>query len=189
MGMRTRRQTKHLLTDTYTSHTVTNLLGVCAAMTQPPPPCDRFHNNLLCMKDPILSAISQCKSSLISSDLVEAAFAFLTIMNHQDLLDTFIKRTHQHWELIAMSKDVTPILDSVLGGFEELGKERIAEIQRVVKDKEVNNEVQAQILILGKSLVKIAIRHLQATGSTIVNVGLMARLYDLDLTGGTAAKK
>jgi hypothetical protein len=134
------------------------------------------------MKAPILDAIQQCKKSppsLISADLVEGAFGFVGFMNHQELLDAFIARTHQHWELIAKTTDVAPVLESVLGGFEELGTERCGEILRVVKNDEVDKEVQKKLLDLGRSLVKIGIRHLQAVGSKEVDVKRMAQLYQL----------
>lgn len=153
-------------------------------MAAVPPPCDRFFNNLLCMKQPLLRALSHCKASsaIIDADLLEGAFAFLTFMNHQDLLDQFIARTHQHWELIAVSKDVAPILEATLGGFQELGKDRIDEILRIVKGEHVDLAIQNKLHELGKSLVKIAIRHLHATGNSPVVVSKMAALYNLDLT-------
>lgn len=152
-----------------------------------PPPSDRFHNNVLCMKEPILKAISQCKGaspSLISAELVEGAFGLLVFMDHQELLNSFIERTHQHWEIIAKSKDVAPIIDSVLGGFQELGAERIAEVKRVVKDRQVDIAIQQQLLDLGRSLVKIAIKYLhgvQHPGGHTIDVEAMAKLYALKL--------
>ncbi len=144
-----------------------------------PPPRDRFFHNLVGMKAPLLVAVSQCKSTLVTSDLLELAFSFLTFVNHQELIDTFIDRTHQHWELIATTQDVSVILDAALGGFQELGKDRIAEIQRIVKDKEVDSAIQVKLLNIGRSLVKIAIRELQAVGSAKINVPKMAKLYEL----------
>lgn len=151
--------------------------------TQVPPPCDRFYNNLVCMKSPLIQAIVSRKtpSTVISPDIIEAAFTFLAFMNHQELLDTFIERTHVHWEIIATSKEVSPILDAVLGGFDELGKDRIEEIKKIVQNKEVDVEIQAKLLNLGKSLVRIAIRHLQVTGSSIINVKKMSQVYELDV--------
>ena len=135
------------------------------------------------MKSPLLSALSQCKaSSIIDADLLEAAFAFLSFLKHQDLLDQFIARTHSHSALIASSQDVAPILEATLGGFQELGKERIDEILRVVKGKEVDVNIQAKLLELGKSLVKISIRHLHAIGNVPpppVDVAKMAELYGI----------
>ncbi len=148
-----------------------------------PPPCDRFYNNLMCIKPPILQALSQSKgtqSSLVNSEVVEAAFLLLAYAGRQELLDTFIERTHTHWELIASSKDVSPIIDTILGGFQELGSDRITEIKRIVKEKEVDPEIQFKVFNIGKSLVKIAIRHLQAVGSETIDIQKMARLYDLD---------
>lgn len=145
-----------------------------------PPPCDRFVNNLLCMKAPILTAISQshCKSTLISPDLVTGAFTIISFMDKQDLLNKFIERTQCNWELIATcGDDVAPVVENVLKGFQELGTELIDEILRVVKAKEVDIAVQKQILDLGRSLVRIAIRYLQQEGKE--DVTEMAKLYKI----------
>lgn len=151
--------------------------------------CDRFFTNLTCLKKPILDAISQCKKSpptLISPQLLEGAFAIISLMPHKDLFDEFIQRTHSHWTVIGVSKEVGPILNVVLGGFQELGSDRIAEILRVVNEKEVDVEVQQKLLVLGKSLVKIALRHLndnpRIATSLSIDVAKMAKLYNLDLT-------
>lgn len=156
-----------------------------------PPPCDRFYNNLLCMKQPIVDAIAQCKKSpseLISVELVELAFLLAGAMSHQELLDAFIERTHIYWNIIATSKDVAAVLEPVLSGFKEMGEDRVQEILRVVKDKEVDTKIQERLLTLGKSLVKIALREVHAAQQkcpsslpSVKNVHATAKLYDLDL--------
>lgn len=148
-----------------------------------PLPCVRFQSNLSALKSPLLLALSQCKSTFITADVIEGAFALLSFIDSQVQLDQFIDRTHCFWELIAKSSDVEPILDAALGGFKELGEECTVEIKRIAKNKEVDSDVQGKILNIGRSLVKIAIRELQATGSTTAvsaaDLTKMAKLYNL----------
>lgn len=139
------------------------------------------------MKEPLLSVVSK-KGSIIGPDLVELAFGVLKFAQHQEVLDTFIERTHQHWELIATTDDVSLVLNTTLGGFQELGADRIAEIQRMVKDKEVDPAVQKVLLDRGRSLVKIALRHLYALNSSLVNVRRLAKMYNLDLDAAPGTK-
>lgn len=131
------------------------------------------------LKDPLLGVVSQ--GSVIGPELVEVAFRVLKFAQHQEVLDTFIARTHQHWELIATTDDVSLVLNTALGAFQELGADRIAEIQRMVKDKEVDPAVQKVLLDRGRSLVRISLRHLHSIGSSLVDVKRLARLYNLDL--------
>lgn len=139
------------------------------------------------MKEPLLSVVSK-KGSIIGPDLVELAFGVLKFAQHQEVLDTFIDRTHQHWELIATTDDVSLVLNTTLSGFQELGADRIAEIQRMVKDKEVDPAVQKVLLDRGRSLVKIALRHLHALNSSLVNVRRLAKMYNLDLDAAPGTK-
>lgn len=139
------------------------------------------------MKQPIIDAIGQCKKSpatLINADLVDLAFMMAGAVKHQDLLDMFIQRTHTHWTLIARSQDVATVLEPVLAGFEEMGVDRIQEILRVVKDGDVDTEIQKKLLTLGRSLVKIALRHLneKPMPGTTIDVHAMAKLFALDLS-------
>lgn len=182
-ALRCQRYAKYICT--------TNLMAAATI----PPACDRFYNNLLCMKQPIVDAINQCKNSpptLIGTDLVELAFLMANSMDHQALFDLFIDRTHEQWSLIASSQDVAAVLKPTLAGFEELGADRIAEILRVVKDKEVDAEIQKKLLNLGRSLVKISLRYIHETkpanAPKSINVPAMAGLYGLVLAAPAGGK-
>lgn len=152
-------------------------------MSFPPPPCDRFFNNLMAMKEPLSIALRQCKSvQLINPELLEGAFGFLTLLgNHQEIMDTFIARTHEHWEFISLTNDPEEILKNVLGCFKELGQDRIDEVLKVVSGKEVETAIQKNLVALGKTLVKISIRYLHEVNSKIVDVPHMAKLYKMNL--------
>lgn len=169
---------------------VWNVVGLCETVMSQPPPSFRFYTNLMSMKEPLTTIVAQCQKSgsIIGPDLVELAFGVLKFANHQEVLDTFVDRTHQHWELIAKTEDVSLVLNTALGAFQELGADRITEIQRMVKDKEVDPVLQKVLLDRGRSLVKIALRHLHAINSSLVNTRRIAKLYNLDLDAAPGTK-
>jgi hypothetical protein len=136
------------------------------------------------MKQPLLDACVATGGRYFDSGIIEMAFGFLSLAGRQDLMSQFIKRTHHHWLSIAHSKDVATIVKTIFASFPELDSGTLDGILSMVKSPEISLEEKMEILKLGKSLIKISLRHLHLTPEDVpgqLNVQELVKAYDIKL--------
>lgn len=126
--------------------------------------------------------------SVITPEIIELLFKFSTAMQPVALIESFIERTNEHWELIAKTDDVKVVLERGFSVFHtELGDDICKDIASLVASGSVDLETQKTLFNLVKSLVKISLHYIRETRSltknwVTIDVDCYASMYSVSFT-------
>lgn len=164
-----------------------------------PPPQIRFFSNLLCFREMIEKSLRLEESEIITSELIDAAFSFVEQLDKDDLIMSFINKTHPLWKEISGGRNLQNMLEKSFILFGDIGEDKINEIARLVtvQDSKGGEDVEKAWKLL-EGLVKISIKyvHEQREPTTkygknyyqnpnfmpAINIEDYAKCYDLKLS-------